>query len=482
MILLELKKKSLDAIHFIGIGGIGMSGIATLLFQLGYKVQGSDIAENFNTKRLKEAGIKVYIGHQAENISNISYVVVSSAINKTNPEVEEAIRQKIPIIRRAEMLAELMRSKCAVAISGTHGKTTTTALIASLFESAGLFPTVINGGIINHRSTNAYIGSDDYFIAEADESDGTFLHLPASIAVITNIDPEHMEFYKDFNSLIAAFKSFITNLPFYGFAVACIDHKNVRDLINQISNRKIITYGIESTDANIQAFNIDFGITESRFDVKINHRNLNETLIIEKIYLPMPGKHNILNALAAISIAIELNFDIELIKNGFSHFKGIKQRFNKITEFNGASIYDDYAHHPVEVRATLATAKYIANQQNGKVIAVFQPHRYSRVKYLFNEFMNCFGDANQLYITDVYAPGEQLIEGVSGQELVQQIQSSGCHSNAFFIASFDEIPNIFKDNAMPGDVIVMMGAGNISNWTKLLTNQMNCEFLQKYED
>ncbi|WP_341763865.1 UDP-N-acetylmuramate--L-alanine ligase [Candidatus Tisiphia endosymbiont of Beris chalybata] len=473
MILLELKKinGTLDTIHFVGIGGIGMSGIAKILHNLGYKVQGSDIAENYNTKRLENSGIKVYIGHHAQNITNVSYVVVSTAINKDNPEIQEALRRKIPVIRRAEMLAELMRLKCSVAISGSHGKTTTTSLVACLFEAAGLCPTVINGGIINNRFTNAYTGSGSYLIAEADESDATFIHIPSTIAVITNIDPEHLDFYKDFNSLIAAFRSFVTNLPFYGFAVACIDHKVVRNLVDEILDRKIITYGIDSKDANIQAFNLDFGIASSTFDVKITLPNVNGTITIEQVTLPTPGRHNVLNALAAISVAVELDFGIKIIKDGFSNFEGVKRRFTKVAEYNGATVIDDYAHHPEEVKATLMTARNIADKQNGKVIAIFQPHRYSRVQYLFNDFVTCFSEADQLYITDIYAAGEKLIEGITGKSLVEQIQNSGAHLKASFLASPEDIPKVIMDKAMPGDIIIMMGAGSISSWANSLAGQ-----------
>ncbi len=473
MILLELKKTSgiINIIHFIGIGGIGMSGIAEILHNLGYKVQGSDIAENYNTKRLENNGIKIFLGHHGQNIANASYIVISSAINQDNPEIQEALNKKIPIIKRAEMLAELMRLKCSVAISGSHGKTTTTSLIACLFEVAGLCPTVINGGIINNRSTNAYLGSGSYLIAEADESDATFINIPSTIAVITNIDPEHLDFYHNFENLIKAFKSFITNLPFYGFAVACIDHQIVRELISEIVGRKIITYGIDSNDANIKAFNLNFDIASSTFDVRINLPNINGTSIIERITLPTPGRHNILNALAAIAIAAELDFGIKVIKNGFANFEGIKRRFTKVAEYNGATIIDDYAHHPEEVKATLATAKNIANEQNGRVIAIFQPHRYSRVKYLFDDFMVCFNDAHQLYITDIYAAGEQPIDGITGKNLVDKIKDTNSHPMASFINHQEDIAKMILVEAMPNDLIVMMGAGSISIWANNLPAQ-----------
>lgn len=478
MFLLELKNRNgaLDAIHIIGIGGIGMSGIATILSDLGYTVQGSDLAETSNTKRLENAGIKIYIGQAAENILNVSYVIVSTAIDKSNPEIQEAERQKIPVVRRAEILAELMRSKCSISVAGTHGKTTTTSLTACLFEAAGFCPTVINGGIMNSRFTNAYIGSDEFLIAEADESDGTFLHLPSTIAVITNIDADHLDFYKDFDSLANAFKTCVTNLPFYGFAVACIDHAVVRNLVSQIRNRKIITYGIENVDANIQALNLEYGMSATKFDVKIirshgkdGNRHIST---IQQIILPTPGRHNVLNALAAISIAVELDFDMESIKNGFNHFEGVKRRFSKVGVYNGATVIDDYAHHPEEVKATLATAKFIANKQNAKVIAIFQPQRYTRTHNLFEEFASCFSDADHLYITDIYAAGEKPIEGITGRSLVEQIQSSKSHPKASFIACPEDIPTIIRDTAMPGDMIIMMGAGSISSWANNLSGQL----------
>ncbi|WP_341790588.1 UDP-N-acetylmuramate--L-alanine ligase [Rickettsia endosymbiont of Polydrusus tereticollis] len=466
MLLLELKrtKQILETIHFIGIGGVGMSGIAEILHNLGYKVQGSDLSENYNTKRLESNGIKIFLGHHAQNITNVSYVVISSAINKNNPEIQEALQRKIPIIRRAEMLAELMRLKCSVAVSGSHGKTTTTSLIACLFEAAGLSPTVINGGIINNRSTNAYLGSGDYLIAEADESDATFINIPSTIAIITNIDPEHLDYYQDFATLINAFRSFITNLPFYGFAVACIDHKIVRELISTVTERKIVTYGINSDDAHVKAFNISTDIASSTFDIRIKLPNVSGVTIIERITIPTPGRHNILNSLAAVAVGVELDFGIKVIKNGFSNFKGVKRRFTKVAEYNNASIIDDYAHHPEEVKATLATAKNIADKQNGKVIAIFQPHRYSRVQYLFDDFMICFNDADILYITDIYEAGESPIEGITSKNLVEQITKNNHHAQASFIPYPQNIAQIIKDHARPGDMIIMMGAGNISTW------------------
>ncbi len=471
MILLKLKKikAKLDVIHFIGIGGIGMSGIAEILNNLGYKVQGSDSSKNANVDRLRLNNIKIFDSHDQLNILGASYVVVSTAIPKNNVEYQEAIKQKIPVISRAEMLAELMRLKCSVAISGSHGKTTTTSLIACLFEASGLNPTVINGGIINHKETNAYIGSGDYLIAEADESDATFIHIPSTIAVITNIDPEHMDFYKNFDNLFDSFKKFILNLPFYGFAVCCIDHPNVRNLVSQITERKMITYGIESDDAHIIAFNINMGTSFSNFDIKINMPNITGNIIIENINIPTPGRHNILNALAAIAVAVELDFGINVIKNGFKNFSGIKRRFTKIMEYKGAQIIDDYAHHPVEVSATIETAKSIVKKSNAKVIAIFQPHRYSRVNLLFDEFTKCFAEADLIYILDIYAAGEAQIDKINSQNLVDSIKRNSL-INVHYLESHNNIPDVIINNAKNGDIVLMMGAGSITYWANDLVN------------
>lgn len=475
MLLLEHRKKkgTLDTIHFIGIGGIGMSGIAEIMYNLGYKVQGSDLSGNNNTRRLEAKNIKVFPSHQAENISHVSYVVVSSAIKIDNPEVQEAIRLQIPVIKRAEMLAELMRLKCSVAISGSHGKTTTTSLVACLFEAAGLSPTVINGGIINNRSTNAYIGEGDYLIAEADESDATFIKIPSTIGVITNIDPEHMDYYKDFGTLVAAFRSFITNLPFYGFGVVCVDHPVVRDMVSQITERRIITYGIDSGDAHIRAYNISSDVSSSTFDITLNLPNVNGQTVIEQVTIPTPGKHNVLNALAAIAIGVELDFGIKVIKNGFRNFEGVKRRFTKVAEFNGGEIIDDYAHHPVEIKATLATARIIANKRHSRVVAMYQPHRYSRLENLFEDFSSCFAGTDKLYILDVYAAGESPIAGINSVELVKKVKEKGV--DVVYVASEIEIPFIVMSELQQGDLFLMMGAGSISNWA----NQLPCQFAEQ---
>jgi UDP-N-acetylmuramate--alanine ligase len=481
MLLLDIKRKKgmLNTIHFVGIGGIGMSGIAEIMNNLGYKVQGSDLSENNNTKRLEARGVKIFKGHDAMNVRNVSYVVISSAVTEDNAEVIEARRLKIPVIRRAEMLAELMRLKCSVAISGSHGKTTTTSLVACLFEAAGLDPTVINGGIINNRSTNAYLGHGDYLVVEADESDATFIKIPSTIGVITNIDPEHMDYYKDFDTLIAAFKSFIRNLPFYGFGVACVDHPIVRKLVDGLTERKVITYGIESKDANVIAFNIRQDVSSSTFDVKLQLPNFNGTAIIENITIPTPGKHNVLNALAAIAIGVELDFGVKVIQEGFKNFQGVKRRFTRVCEYNGAEIIDDYAHHPEEVKATLATARVVANARSGRVIAIFQPHRYSRLSNLFADFTTCFAEADSIYIMDIYAAGEQQIEGVSGKALALAIKKTGAKCE--FIDSHEKIAGTISSIAKKGDIIVMMGAGSISNWANQLPSLFEADNQGKFQ-
>lgn len=473
MLLLEMQRKkgSLDRIHFVGIGGIGMSGIAEIMCNLGYKVQGSDLVANNNTIRLEAMGVKIFTGHDPSNIGNVSYVVISSAVKEDNPEVISAREKKIPVIKRSEMLAELMRLKFSVAISGSHGKTTTTSLVACLFEAAGLDPTVINGGVINNRSTNAYLGQSDYLIVEADESDATFIKIPSTIGVITNIDPEHMDYYKDFDSLINAFKSFITHLPFYGFGVLCIDHPVVRGLVEEITERRIITYGIDSEDANILAFNIKSDVYSSSFDIKIQFPNSVGTTVIENIKIPTPGRHNVLNSLAAIAIAVELDFGIRVIQNGFRNFQGVKRRFTKVGEYNGAEIIDDYAHHPAEIKATLAAARSIVNDRGGRVITIFQPHRYSRLENLFDDFVKCFDDADDLYIIDVYPAGEKPIAGINALNLTREIIKSG--TKASFIADNAEFAKIVKSSAKKNDLIVFMGAGSITNWANQFSELLN---------
>lgn len=472
MLALNQNYRSLGVIHMVGIGGIGMSGIAEVMHATGYSVQGSDVLENQNTQRLSDLGIKVFLGHNPNHILGVSYVVISSAILHDNPEVKQALSSGIPVIRRAEMLAELMRFKRSIAVSGSHGKTTTTSLIASLFEYAGKNPTVINGGIINTKYTNAYAGSGEYLIAEADESDSTFTCIPAMIGVITNIDHEHLDFYNGFDNLIKAFRQFITNLPFYGFAVACIDHTIVRNLVHDIGERKVITYGIESVDAHVRAFNIRKEPFASKFDIKIKFPNETGSTMIEDIYLPIPGEHNILNALAAICIGIELNFGIKVIKEGFLGFRGVKRRFTIVGEYENVTIVDDYAHHPSEVSVTLATARHVANTKNSKVIAVFQPHRYSRLKNLLQDFGKCFHNADYVFITEVYSAGEDPIFGISGLHLSNLVSKELGDNRVKFVPNYSDIKAVVKNYAKSGDLVIMMGAGNISSWAKNLVQDL----------
>lgn len=472
MLLLEMKRKkgTLNTIHFVGIGGIGMSGIAEIMNNLGYSVQGSDLAINNNTRRLEAHGIKVFEGHDASNLKNVSYVVISTAVKNDNPEVVAARKLMIPVIRRAEMLAELMRLKCSVAISGSHGKTTTTSLVACLFEAAGLDPTVINGGVINNKSTNAYLGHGDYLVVEADESDATFIKIPSTIGVITNIDPEHMDYYKDFDTLKAAFKSFIRNLPFYGFGVACIDHPVVRELVDNITERRVITYGIESEDAQIVAYNITSDTYSSTFDIRIKQQNASGDTIIEHITIPTPGKHNVLNALSAIAIGIELDFGLKVIKNGFKNFQGVKRRFTLVGKYNGAEIIDDYAHHPVEIEATLSTAKDVVSKRKGRVISIFQPHRYTRLENLFSDFASCFAKSDKVYILDVFSAGDSPIEGINSKTLVKAINKNSV--DAEYLANHEDITPVVATEAREGDIILMMGAGSITTWANQLPEKL----------
>ena len=455
---------SLDVgvIHFIGIGGIGMSGIAEILNNLGYKVQGSDSADSYVTERLKKIGIKVIIGQSEENIKGASVIVKSSAIKDSNVEISAARKQNIPVIKRAEMLAEIMRLKKCIAIAGTHGKTTTTTMVTATLDSAGLDPTVINGGIINSYGSNAHLGKGDWLVAEADESDGTFLKLPATIAIITNIDPEHLENYgNSFDILRKAFKDYVENIPFYGFGVLCIDHPEVRSLKDKITDRKIITYGIDSKDANIRAENIQENTDGSTYNVRIAGLSEEKDRVVENIYLSMPGIHNVLNSLAAISVAAEFGFSDDEIKAAFSGFKGIKRRFTKTGEVNNIKIIDDYAHHPKEIIVTLKTAKQVVPKEKGNVIAVLQPHRYTRVRDLFDDFCNCFENADSVIVCDIYEAGEKSIDNINKETLAEGIKKSG-KDNVHLLQSPDKLPAMIKELAKPGDIVVCLGAGDIT--------------------
>ena len=410
----------IGTIHFVGIGGIGMSGIAEVMHNLGYKVQGSDVAEGYVIEGLRKRGIAVAIGHDADNLGDAAVVVTSTAIKRVNPEVAAAYERRIPVVRRAEMLAELMRLKSTVAVAGTHGKTTTTSMIAAMLDAGGVDPTVINGGIINSYGSNARLGASDWMVVEADESDGSFLRLDGTIAVVTNIDPEHLDHYGSFDAVKDAFVEFIENVPFYGAAVLCLDHPEVQALLPRVRDRRIVTYGF-SAQADVRGVNVVPGAGGNRFEVLIRHRD-GVTRSIEDIHLPMAGRHNVQNALAAIAVAIELGLDDATIQKGFAAFGGVKRRFTKVGETAGVTIIDDYGHHPVEIKAVLSAAREFAT---GKVIAVVQPHRYSRLGRLMDEFAQAFNDADQVLVTPVYAAGEVPVEGVSAEALVERLKARG---------------------------------------------------------
>ena len=459
--------KAIGLVHFIGIGGIGMSGIAEVLHNLGHKVQGSDQADSANVQRLRDKGIEVSVGHRAENLGDAEVVVVSTAIKKSNPELIAAREKLLPVVRRAEMLAELMRFRNAIAIGGTHGKTTTTSLVATLLEAGGLDPTVINGGIINAYGTNARMGEGEWMVVEADESDGTFLKLPADVAVITNIDPEHLDHYGNFDAVRAAFRQFVENVPFYGFGVMCLDHPEVQSLVGRIEDRKIITYG-ENPQADVRFKNVRIDGTRSIFDVEIRRRRTGQVIQLKELVMPMPGRHNISNATAAIAVANRLGISKEDIAKGLASFGGVKRRFTLTGEWNGVQIFDDYGHHPVEIKAVLRAAREACK---GRIIAVHQPHRYSRLSSLFEEFAACFNDADSIFLAPVYAAGEDPIEGMDSLSLVSRIKSGG-HRDARFLASAELLPQMVAEVAKPGDFVVLLGAGSITSWAAALPKQL----------
>ncbi|MCB1542745.1 MAG: UDP-N-acetylmuramate--L-alanine ligase [Rhodoblastus sp.] len=459
--------RDLGPIHFVGIGGIGMSGIAEVLINLGHKVQGSDASENANVKRLADKGAKVFIGHSASNLGDAAVVVVSTAIKRDNPELVAARELRLPVVRRAEMLAELMRLKQCVAIAGTHGKTTTTSIVATLLDAGGLDPTVINGGIINAYGTNARLGAGDWMVVEADESDGTFLKLPADVAIVTNIDPEHLDHFKTFDAIKEAFRQFVESLPFYGFAVMCLDHPAVQELVGKIEDRRVITYG-ENPQADVRLLDVDLTGGVSRFNVLMRDRKTGAATYLENLVMPMPGHHNALNATAAIAVASELGLTPDQIRKALATFGGVKRRFTKTGEWNGVQIFDDYGHHPVEIAAVLRAARA---STKGQVIAVVQPHRYTRLQSLFDQFATCLNDADTVIIADVYAAGEPPIEGVDKNSLVAAITAHG-HRQALALPNPEALPGIVKEIARPGDYVVCLGAGNITQWAYALPAQL----------
>jgi UDP-N-acetylmuramate--alanine ligase len=452
----------IGTIHFVGIGGIGMSGIAEVMHQLGYKVQGSDVAESYVVEKLRKEGISVAIGHSPDNLGDAAVVVCSSAIKDTNPEVSAAAERRLPRVRRAEMLAELMRMQKTVAVAGTHGKTTTTSMVAALLDSGAIDPTVINGGIINRYGSNARLGKSDWWVIEADESDGSFLRLDGTIAVVTNIDPEHLEHYGSFDVVKDAFVEFIENVPFYGLAVLCVDHPEVQNIIGRIRDRRIVTYGF-SAPADVRADNVTPVPGGSRFDAVILDRD-GERRSIEAVTVPIPGRHNVQNALAAIAVALELGLSDKAIRQGFERFDGVKRRFTRVGEADGATIVDDYAHHPTEIRAVLSAAREGAE---GRVIAVMQPHRYTRLQALMDDFQNAFNDADVVFVTPVYPAGEEPIDGVDSAALVEGLRAHG-HRMVRTVENLDELCHELRDLAADGDMVICMGAGDITKWAAAL--------------
>ncbi len=456
-------------IHFVGIGGIGMSGIAEVMRNLGYTVQGSDISDGPSVERLRARGIAVHIGHAKENVEGVAVVVTSTAVRRTNPEVAAALEARIPVVRRAEMLAELMRLKSTVAVAGTHGKTTTTSMIASLLDCGHIDPTVINGGIIEQYGSNARLGDSDWMVVEADESDGSFLRLDGTIAVVTNIDPEHLDHYGDFDGVRRAFLEFIHNVPFYGAAILCVDHPEVQAIIGAVRDRKVVTYGF-SLQADICGVNIRPSDGGNTFDVMVRQRG-EEDRRIEGVHLPMPGRHNVQNALAAIAVAIEMGCPDEVIRQGFASFSGVRRRFTKVgtialgnAQGGGVvTVIDDYAHHPVEIRAVLSAAREAVSGGEGKVIAVAQPHRYSRLNDLMDDFQTCFNDADMVYVTPVYEAGEAPIPGVDSAALVAGMKSRG-HRSAQMTEDRDALAHSLSEVIAAGDYVVCLGAGDITRW------------------
>jgi UDP-N-acetylmuramate--alanine ligase len=464
---MKLLPFDIGKIHFVGIGGIGMSGIAEVMHNLGYKVQGSDAAEGANVVRLRGLGVPVTLGHAAENLDDARVVVVSSAVTSENAEVAAARANFIPVVRRAEMLAELMRFKWSIAVGGTHGKTTTTSMIGAFLDAAAFDPTVINGGIINAYGSNTRVGDGEWMVVEADESDGTFVKLPATIAVLTNMDPEHLDFYGDFDTERRAFQAFVENIPFYGFVAMCIDHPEVHALCGRISDRKLITYGF-NPQADVRAENVRVTEAGSHYDVIIADRPRGASRTIAGVHLSMPGRHNIQNSLAAFAVARELGVDGGVVREALAGFEGVRRRFTRTGEAGGIVVIDDYAHHPVEIAAALEAAREVAKSG---VIAVVQPHRYSRLAHLFDEFCTCFSDADSVLVAPVYPAGETPIPGADRDALVDGLRQHGHRSAAAFDGP-EDLAAAVTALVREGDIVVCMGAGSISAWANALPGQL----------
>ncbi|MFP7673751.1 UDP-N-acetylmuramate--L-alanine ligase [Marivita sp. S0852] len=454
----------IGAIHFVGIGGIGMSGIAEVLVNLGYTVQGSDLKASKITNRLADLGARIFEGQRAENLDGADVVVVSTAIKPGNPELDEARLRGLPVVRRADMLAELMRLKSNIAIAGTHGKTTTTTMMAELMVAGGFDPTVINGGIIHAYGSNARMGQGEWMVVEADESDGSFNRLPATIGVVTNIDPEHMEHWGDFDRLREGFQDFVSNIPFYGLAVCCTDHEEVQRLVGKVTDRRVVTYGFNA-QADVRAINLTYKKGVAHFDIALQA----EEDVIEGCTLPMPGDHNVSNALSAVAVSRHLGMKKTEIREALAAFGGVNRRFTKVGEWNGVTIIDDYGHHPVEIAAVLRAARQASE---GRVIAVHQPHRYSRLASLFDDFCACFNEADVVAIAEVFAAGEEPIEGASRDDLVAGLIRHG-HRHARAILNEDDLERLVREQARPGDIVVCLGAGTISTWANGLPERLS---------
>ena len=465
--ILNLKIKTklpldLGKIHFIGIGGIGMSGIAELIYNLGYKVSGSDLKKTPITNRLTQMGIDIKIGHNINNVEEAEIVVISSAVSLNNIELKESRRKKIPIVRRSEMLAELMRLNSNIAIAGTHGKTTTTSMVAAILESGMYDPTVVNGGIIQAYGSNARLGKGDWMVVEADESDGTLLDIPSTISIVTNLDPEHLDYYGSFAALKRTFQKFLTKIPFYGAAICFIDHPEIKKLILKIKDRRILTYGF-GLEADFQIVDLEYKKNKASF--LIYHKKNNKKF---KFELPMYGDHNVANAAAAITVGLHLKIPVVDIRKGLKNFKGVKRRFTKVCSWNGIDIIDDYAHHPVEILAVLSAARKYAS---GRVIAVHQPHRFSRLKSLMNDFSRCFDEADIVGITPVYEAGEKPIKGINSEKLISLLNNRSIVAS--IIDNEHELKKFLKRNGKPGDIFICLGAGSISQWVNKLPNLLS---------
>lgn len=456
---------SIERIHLVGIGGIGMSGIAEILHHLGYRVQGSDLSDNYNVTRLKRLGINVIVGHQAENVSDVDVVVVSSAVNESNPEIQQARKLQIPVVKRAEMLAELMRLKWTISVGGSHGKTTTTSLVAMLLKQAACDPTVISGGILNSFGTNARLGKGDMMVVEADESDGSFQYLPSTMIVATNIDPEHMNYYGTLDKLKEAFVNFIEQIPFYGLGAVCGDDENVQSILPQLTNKRIVTYGFKESN-NVQAKNVRLTSEGAYFDVEFHTpfkwSSVNNHQEIKDLKLAMVGAHNVLNALAVVCIAQEMGIPDDVLRKTFEKFEGVKRRFTVTGVVNDVTFVDDYAHHPTEIRAVIKGAVSI---KKGRLFVIVQPHRYTRLKDHFLEFVDVFNEergVDKIFITPVYAAGETPIDGYNSETLVNEALEKGV--SVEHIPSEEALKMTLLKTIQPNDMVIFMGAGNITQW------------------